>query len=132
MIDTWYCGPRFMHEAYLILVHLLFGDLASIFPADSFDCLELIWMIFLEERLSCLAPYLASCLEAVLYSLRNLMSLMILISLVALAPILEALEALATLATLAAVCTPLPPVSNSVIQTRSKSMVRVEIRSSQK
>lgn len=58
---------------------------------------------------------------------------MILISLVALAPILDAREALATLETLAAVWTPpFPPVSSWLIQTKSKTMVAVEIKSSQK
>ena len=87
-------GLRLMQEASLIRVHLLLGDLPPpMFPADSFDCLEFIWISFLEDLFSFLFPSLASCLDAVLYSLRNRISRMILMSLVALAPILEALEA---------------------------------------
>ena len=53
-------------------------------------------------------------------------------SLVDFAPIFDAREALAILATLAAARIPYPPDSNSVIQTKSRSIVRVEIKSSQK
>lgn len=57
---------------------------------------------------------------------------MIRISFVALAPIFDALDARATLAMLAADCTPFPPVNNWLIQTKSRTIVSVEIRSNQK
>lgn len=53
-------------------------------------------------------------------------------SLVDFAPILDALEALAIFAILVAASTPLAPVINCVIQVKSRSIVRVEIKSNQK
>lgn len=111
-------------EAFLTLSILLESLLAD--WKRSISCFCLLSM----GRL-CFYCSFANFLEAVLYNRRILISLRILINFVDLAPILEALEALAILAILVAASSP-PLLINWLTHIKSRIIVRVEIKSSQK